>query len=242
MVHYESWGRLLQTVKTGDPAFERLFGMDPWRYLERHSDVAAVFDESMAQLTEAVQSAVARAYDFSPYRRIIDVGGGRGRLLSGILEGSPCARGVLQDRAPVVEEARRALAHSHAGSRIEFAAGDFFESVPDGGDLYILKWIIHDWDDDRALRILRNVRRAMALRARVILIETVLPEPNTPALGPLSDLNMMVMTGGKERRAGEFRDLLAAAGLRLRDIYPTDSPVSVIEASDARTAGDYRLR
>jgi hypothetical protein len=230
MVHYEAWGRLLQSVKTGEAAFERLFGMDPWQYLERHLDVAAVFDESMARLTEAVQRAVARVYDFGPYRKVVDVGGGQGRLLAGILEGNPHARGVLQDRAPVIEHARRALAHSPAGRRIDLVPGNFFESVPAGGDLYTLKWILHDWDDERALRILKNVRQAMAPGARVVLIECVLPEPNTPALGPLGDLNMMVMTGGKERCASEFRELLAAAGLSLTDIYATDSPVSVIEA------------
>jgi hypothetical protein len=229
-VHYESWGHLIDSVKTGGPAFHQVFGMGPWEYMARNPEMAALFNDSMTNLTRAVQRAISKAYDFSPYRRIVDVGGGQGLLLAGILAANPGARGILFDRAQVMEEARSVLAGCAEAERIELVGGDFFESVPAGGDLYTLKWIIHDWADREALRILENVRRAMAPNARVLLLEAVLPEANTPSLAPFMDLNMMVMAGCQERRVSEYRDLLAKAGLHLTNVFATESLVSLIEA------------
>jgi hypothetical protein len=187
----------------------------------------------MTRLTEVVLRAVTAVYDFTPYRHIIDVGGGQGRLLAGILGQNRAARGTLFDQPQVIDEARAVLTGDPARERIDLAPGDFFECVPEGGDLYTLKWIIHDWADAEALRILRNVRCAMSSTSRLLLLEVVLPEENKADLGPLMDLNMLVMTGGRERRASEFRDLLAGAGLRLARVYATESPISVVEALPA---------
>ncbi|MGE5648078.1 MAG: methyltransferase [Acidobacteriota bacterium] len=230
LMHYQAWGSLIDSVRTGDPAFNQVFGMGPWEYLEGNPEMAAVFNDAMTNLTEAALSAIARVYDFTPYRKIVDIGGGRGRMLAGILAANAEARGVLFDRAPVVEDAHRALAGRPEAARIELAPGDFFDSVPEGGDLYTLKMILHDWADPEAEQILANVRRAMAPNARVLILEHVLPEANTPGFAALMDLNMLVMTGGRERRAAEFRALLSKAGLRLTEVYPTGSLVSIVEA------------
>lgn len=230
LVHYASWGNLLDTVRTGDIAFDKHFGMDAWAYMQNNPDLAALFDDSMTKITEVLQAAISKAYDFTPFRHVVDIGGGQGRLLSDILTANPVARGVLADRAQVIEEARAVLAGHPARNRIELTPTDFFHSVPAGGDLYTLKWIIHDWAEDLALRILRNIAAAMAPGAKVLLLETVLPEANTRHFGPFMDLNMLVMTGGRERRESEYAELLAKAGLRLTRVIPTESPVSLVEA------------
>ena len=230
LVHYTSWGQLLDSVRTGDIAFDKKFGINAWEYMQQNPELAAIFDDSMTRVTEVLQGAIAQSYDFSSFRKIIDVGGGQGRLLSSILKSNPAARGVLADRAQVIEEARTVLAGHPARPRIELVPTDFFHSVPAGGDLYTLKWIIHDWAEEPATLILRNIRAAMAPGAKVVLIETVLPEANTRHFGPFMDLNMLVMTGGRERRANEFAELFAKAGLRLTRIVPTESVISLIEA------------
>jgi hypothetical protein len=230
LVHYTSWGHLIDSVRTGGIAFDKTFGMNAWEYLQGHPDMAALFDDSMTKITEVLQPAIAKAYDFTPFRRVVDVGGGQGRLLSDILTASPEARGVLADRAQVIEESRHVLAQHPTRHRIELVPTDFFHSVPAGGDLYTLKWIIHDWAEPLALQILNNIRAAMAPGAKVLLFETVLPEANTRHFGPFMDLNMLVMTGGCERRASEYAELLQKAGLRQTRVIPTESPVSIVEA------------
>jgi ubiquinone/menaquinone biosynthesis C-methylase UbiE len=233
LVHYSSWGQLLDSVRTGEIAFDRVHGADVWTYFGQHPDIAKTFNESMTHVTEVILRGVHEVYNFSRYRTVADVGGGQGRLLASILNANRHARGVLLDAPSVIDQARRLLAEDPAMPRIEFIAGDFFKEVPEGADLYALKWIIHDWAEPQALQILGNVRRAMTPLSRVVLIETVLPEANTPHFAPMMDLNMLVMTGGRERRASEYRDLLAKAGLRMMKVYPTESPVSVIEAEAA---------
>jgi AcrR family transcriptional regulator len=230
LVHYTSWSHLLDSVRTGGIAFDNTFGMNAWEYMQQNPHLAAIFDDSMTKVTEVLQGAIARAYDFSPFRKIVDVGGGQGRLLSDILSANPAARGILADRAQVIEEAQTVLAGHPARPRIQLVPTDFFHSVPAGGDLYTLKWIIHDWAQEPATLILRNIRNAMAPGAKVVLIETVLPEANTRHFGPFMDLNMLVMTGGRERRGNEYADLFAQAGLRLTRIIPTESVVCLIEA------------
>lgn len=228
--HYTAWGDLLHSVRTGEIAFDRVFGVPVWEYYGSHPENAAVFNESMTGITQMVEGAVLESYDFSPYRKIIDVGGGHGGLLSAVLKNSPQSKGVLYDAASVIAGAKARLAESGLAERCETIAGDFFQSVPDGGDLYILKWIIHDWDDDQSLTILKNCRRAMVAGGRLVLIESVIPPGDTPSLGKFVDLVMLVMTGGKERTENEFRELLAKAGFRLSRVVPTRSPSAVIEA------------
>src|SRR5262249_32177961 len=168
--------------------------------------------EAMASSTEGTAAAVVKAYDFAGCHTIVDVGGGTGVFLTTILRAAPQARGILFDRPGVATAAREALAHTGIAGRSEAGAGDFLEAVPTGGDVYILSWIIHDWDDQRSIAILRNCRRAMTRDARLLLIEQVVPTGNQPSLSKLYDVHMLVLySGGRERSLDEYRSLLAAA-------------------------------
>jgi hypothetical protein len=227
---YAGWGGLLQSVRTGETAFDRIVGMSFFEHLAANADTAVVFNEAMASSTESAARAVADAYDFSRSGSIVDVGGGTGAFLAGILQANPRARGILFDRPNVVGGARKLLSSAGVADRCEVVAGDFFETVPGGGDVYILSWIIHDWDDDRGIAILKNCRRAMADDARLLVIEQVIPPGNQPSLSKFYDLHMLVLSGGRERREDEYRALLAAADLQLARIIPTEVPRSVIEA------------
>lgn len=228
--HYDAWGDVLQSVRTGAIAFDHHFGMPVWEYYAQNPEVAKVFNESMSGLTRSIEETVVRSYDFSRGRTIVDVGGGHGTFLAAILKANPMAKGVLFDAPRVVAGGQAGLRTEELEVRIEAIGGDFFESVPAGGDLYTLKWIIHDWDDAQSITILKNCHRAMARGGRLILVEAVIPPRNEPSLGKFMDLNMLVMTGGRERTADEFRALLAAAGFRLNKIITIPSPVHVIEA------------
>jgi SAM-dependent methyltransferase len=230
--HYRAWGGLLHSLRTGRPAFEHVFGRSIWDFYADHPEQAATFNDAMTAGTAAVAPAVLEAFDFSPFRTVVDVGGGHGGFLAGNLEANPNARGVVFDAPHVVAGARGHLAARGLAGRCEAVGGDFFESVPVEGDLYVLKWIIHDWDDQRALRILRSCRRAVAPGGRLLLVEFVLTEDGE-TFGPLVDLDMLVMAGGKERTEGEFRSLLAEAGFTLTAVRPTRSRVSLVEAGPA---------
>ena len=228
---YQAWGGLLESVRTGKSAFHNLFGKTFFEYMAGRPDMAAAFNEAMASSTEGAAAAVVKAYDFSGCRMIVDVGGGTGAFLAAILRATPQARGILFDRPNVVGVARELLARTGIAGRCRLAGGDFFETVPRGGDLYILSWVIHDWDDERSIAILRNCRRAMTGDARLLLIEQIVPDGNEPSLSKLYDLHMLVLApGGRERRADEYHSLLAAADLRLTRIISTEVPRSVIEA------------
>jgi len=228
--HYRAWGSLPHSIETGRPAFDHVYGQSIRDYYTRHPEEAAVFNDAMTAGTAAIGPAVLEAFDFSPYRTVVDVGGGHGGFLASILEANPGARGVVFDAPHVVTGARDQLAARGLAGRCEAVGGDFFESVPAGGDLYVMKWIIHDWDDRRALVIMRNCRRAIGNSgARLLLVEFVLSEDGEP-FGPFLDLNMMVMVGGKERTEGELRSLLAEAGFALTGARATRSQVSLVEA------------
>jgi hypothetical protein len=227
---YAAWGGLLQSVRTGETAFDHIVGKPFFEHLAANPKSAAVFNEAMASSTEGAARAVANAYDFSPFRTIVDVGGGTGAFLAGILHANPQARGVLFDQPNVVATAGGLLTSAGVADRCNVVGGDFFEAVPGGGDVYMLSWIIHDWDDDRSVAILKNCRRAMAHDARLLVIEQVIPPGNEASLSKLYDLHMLVLSGGRERREDEYRDLLAASDLQLARIIPTDVPRSVIEA------------
>jgi O-methyltransferase/methyltransferase family protein len=227
---YKGWGRLLDTVQTGETAFNRVFGQTIFEYLTANAEVAALFNEAMASPTEAAARAVSAAYDFSWANVLVDVGGGTGAFLATILEANPQARGVLFDRQDVATAAGALLASRGVADRCEVVAGNFFDAVPSGGDAYILSWIIHDWDDDRCITILKNCRRAIARQGRVLVIEQVIPPGNEASLSKLMDIHMLALTGGRERREDEYRKLLAAADLRLTRVIPTGVPRSIIEA------------
>jgi hypothetical protein len=233
--HYSAWGQLLHGIKTGEVPFLHRFGVPVWEYYAQHPENGAFFNEAMTGLTKTVEAAVVSSYDFSPFLRIIDVGGGHGGLLASILPLAPKAAGVVFDSPNVVTGAGRLLKGGNLEGRWEAVGGDFFESVPAGGDLYLLKWIIHDWDDERACAILANCRRALLPGGRVLLAETVLPGRNERSLGKFMDLNMLVMLGGRERNEDEFRTLFDSAGLRMTRIIPTGTMVSLIEGVAAES-------
>ena len=228
--HWRPWGHLLHSVTTGQPAFEHAYGTEFFDYLAGQPEAAAIFDAAMTSRSNQDNDAVPAAYDFSGIRTVVDVGGGRGSFLASILRANPEMRGILFDQPHVLAGARQLVETAGLGGRCDLVAGDFFESVVDGGDAYILKKVIHDWDDDRAVQILERCREAMPADGRLLLVETVIPPGNDPSFGKLLDLHMLVWTGGKERTEAEYRVLLATAGFGLTRIVPTGSPVSVIEA------------
>lgn len=228
--HERCWGDILHSLRTGEVASEQVLGTSIWDYYIRHPEEERAFNGAMTGLSQMAGGAVVEAYDFSPFATVVDVAGGQGSLLSMILHANPKARGILFDAPRVVEGAGPNLEAAGVAGRVERVGGDFFESVPAGGDLYTLKWIVHDWDDERSVAILKNCRRAMHPGARLLLLEAVIPPGNGPGLGKFLDLNMMVITGGKERTEREFAALLAASGFRPTRVVPTKSPVSIVEA------------
>jgi hypothetical protein len=204
--------------------------MPVFEYYARHPEAGRISVEGLASLSAREEAAILAACDLSGARIVADIGGGRGSLLAAILAANPDARGLLFDRPQVVELARPALEAAGLSGRCDLVPGDFFAAVPAGGDVYVLKKVIHDWDDPRARAILANCRAAMPGTGRLMLLEQVVPPGNGPSYAKLLDLLMLVYTGGRERTEAEFRDLLASAGLELRRIVPTASNVSIVEA------------
>jgi hypothetical protein len=229
-VGWEPWGQLLHSVRTGETAFAHLHGMGYFDYLKQDLELAQLFDEAMTGFVTMSGLAVAAAYDFSPFSTIIDIGGGRATLMATILEQNPQTKGVVFDRPEVAEGAKKSLASAGVSDRCEYIGGDFFVAVPSGGDAYILASVIHDWDDERSLAILKNCRRAMGGAAKLLLVEMVIPPGNTSFFGKLLDLNMLVNFSGRERTESEYRNLLSASGFQLTRIVPTRTPSSLIEA------------
>lgn len=228
------WGRLLYSIRTGRSARKLLTGTDGFEHLQRDPEMAAVFNRALVELTHLACQGVVRTYDFSGLKRIVDVGGGYGELLAAILRANPAASGVLFDLPHALEGGRRHIEEAGLAGRCEFVAGDFFESVPAGGDAYVLKSVIHDWNDERGLLILRNCRRALAGGARLVLVERVLPDrldTSTDHRAVVrSDLHMLVALAAKERTESEFRALLESAGFRVSRVLPIGATFSVIEA------------
>jgi hypothetical protein len=212
---------------TGEPVFDRVYGESFFEYLGRRPDEAAQFNAAMTSSSTRSLPALLAAYDFSDCSRIVDVGGGQGTTLRGILEQYPQVTGVLFDLPSVVAEADRLRAPGLA-DRCEFVGGDMFQSVPAGGDAYFLRLIIHDWSDPEAIQILRNCRQAMADHGKLLLIEFVLKPSNEPDFGKWLDLNMLVLLTGRERTEVEFQELFAAAGFKLTQIISLGGP-SLVE-------------
>jgi len=235
--HWQAWAKLEQSVTTGETVWGPRAATAFFEMNTKDPEGAAIFNAAMTSLTSAFDAAVVAAYDFSRFGTLVDVGGGQGALISSILNANPGLRGILFDIPPVIEGARKRMAGSGLAARCELVAGDVFASVPSGGDAYLLKWIIHDWDDEQSLAILRNCQGAMAPNGRLLLVERVVPERIDPGADTqsilLADLQMLVLTGGHERTAVEYRTLLAGAGLALARIVPTETPMSVIEATRA---------
>jgi hypothetical protein len=227
-----AWEHLEHSVRTGETAVPRVLGTSLWSFLEKEPEHARIFDDAMACVTEAFIGSVVSAYDFSSLRTVMDVGGGRGALVRAVLEANPHLRGIVFDRPDVAGRARSALAAHGLTDRCAVVTGDFFESVPAGADALLLKFILHDWEDAEAIRILTRCREALGPRGRVVIIEALIPEPGVPSLAPLLDMEVLVV-GGRERTRGEYEGLLNASGLRLDRVIETASPWSLLEASPA---------
>lgn len=228
--HLRMWGGILYSLQTGQGAFPHAHGMGSFEYFQQHPDKGATFYEAMTNLTAQVSGAVLAVYDFSGFRKIVDVGCGNGTFTTAILNATPQLTSTLFDIPPVIEVARGVVRAEGLEDRCEFVAGDFFESVAPGGDAYVLKNIIHDWNDERAVTILKNCRKGMAPGAKVLVVEMVVQPGNDPSPAKMFDITMLVAEGGQERTEAEHARLFEASGFRLSRVVPTPSPVSVIEA------------
>jgi SAM-dependent methyltransferase len=227
--HWRLWGELLQSVQTGEPATRRLWGMELFEYLGQNPEASAGFDRAMTGSYLERNAALLSTFDFSGIGTLVDVGGGHGRLLAAILARNPAMRGILFDRPEVVAGAQEVLRAADVADRCERVGGSCFESVPEGGDVYLLAAVIHSWDDAEAAVVLRNCGRAMGPRSRLLVVEHVIPPRDESHRGKLTDVEMLLV-GGRERTEPEFRALLDSAGFRLTRIVPTGAPHSVIEA------------
>ena len=230
----DDWRELEYCMRTGEPALQkRSPGADPFAEMAKDPAAAANFDKAMATFAPQTSAAVAAAYDFSAFRRLTDVGGGNGALMIGILRANPKLRGLVFDQPHVAERARAHVAEAGLADRCEVAGGSFFEKVPSGSDAILLKHVIHDWNDERATRILRTVRAALPAGGKLLIVEGVYPARIDQSLesrgAAANDVNMLVCTGGRQRSEAEFRDLFRAAGFRLARIVPTPARVAVIE-------------
>jgi hypothetical protein len=235
-------GALLFSVQTGQAAFNHVHGMGPFDYYSQHAEAAAGYNAAMTNVSGHEVAAVVAAYDFAGMATIVDVGGGQGTLLTAVLKAHPQVRGILFDRPAVIDSAQRLLAAEGVADRCTRVAGDFFQTVPGGGDAYILKHIIHDWDDAPAVAILTQCRRAMAEHSRLLLMERVIPPGNAPSWGKLADITMLVHYGGLERTEAEYRELLEAAGLSLTRMVPTPTQLSIIEGVPIVRQANWRCR
>ena len=226
-IHYQACSELLHSVQTGAPAFNHAFGTNLFEYLQKNTEAAGAFNRGMTNLASLLAHAVVLAYDFSGITSIVDVGGGEGELLMKILELYPKTSGIVFDLGNTFGSLKRTVS---SAERCSYVAGNFFNSVPEKADAYLLCGVIHDWSDDRAAVILKNCRKAMAKNGRVLILEMIVPKARSRSFSKILDLNMMVMTGGRERTKHEFHALLDAADLRVTRIVPTLAPQSIIEA------------
>lgn len=231
--NWSNYGELRHSVSTGETAQRKAHGMELFEFLAGNPEDEKMFSRAMVNLSSSVVPAIVEAYDFSDAALVVDIAGGHGSLLAGILKANSRVRGVLFDQPVVASGAVEALRNADLGERVEIVPGDFFESVPAGGDVYLLKHIIHDWDDDRSVKILQNIHAAMQPDSKVLIIEMVVPDGNVPSPAKVMDVQMLVATGGKERTEGEYRKLFKSSGFRLSGIAPTRSPFSIIEGEKA---------
>ncbi len=227
--YWQAWGHLLDSVRTGEHAFRHAHGMTTWEYYARNPEAGAAFDSAMTSRSRRQANAVLNACDFKRFACVVDVGGGHGLLLSTILANYPSLRGVLFDQPHVVAGSEPVLRTARVADRCQVVGGDFFEAVPSGGDAHVLKFILHDWEDEQATAILRNCRRAIAPNGKLLVIESEISPPNEGASDKFLDLTMLVHTGGRERTREEWAALFATAGFRLVDATPIEAQVSIIE-------------
>ena len=228
-----AWDQTVYSIQTGKTGFEKAHGMPLFDYLAKHPEAASLFNETMIGFHGQEPPAVAAAYDFSTFKTIVDVGGGTGNMLAAILTRYAGPRGVLFELPHVAADAPTLLKERGVKDRVTIEVGDFFKAVAAGGDAYVLSHIIHDWDEDCCLTILRNIHGAMNANGRLLIVEMMLPEGDAPHPGKMLDILMLVATGGQERTEAEYRTLLSKASFRLTRVASTNSPVNVIEALPA---------
>ncbi|MBV9884770.1 MAG: hypothetical protein JO276_17310 [Sphingomonadaceae bacterium] len=223
--HYESWGEIEASVRTGETGFSRHYGTDVFAYFTANPEIGQLFSEAMTATTRLMEAVLLATYSPPDFTLAVDVGGSQGTLIAGLLGSRPEARGILFDLPDLIERVRPNLGND----RIQAVGGDFFKSVPEA-DLYLLKLILHDWTDEQSAAILANIRKAIRPGGHVVIIESILPETVQPHPGYFMDLNMMVMTGGRERKASEYGTILERTGFRLERVVPTPTLLSVVEA------------
>ncbi|MEM8722519.1 MAG: methyltransferase [Cyanobacteria bacterium P01_G01_bin.39] len=232
--HYQAWGNVMHSVKTGGNAFEQRYNMPIFQYYRQNPLPAKIFEQAMSNGSVIENGAISKAYDFSSIGKLVDVGGGYGSLIAVILQHNPAMTGVLFDEPYMIEKAEETSEISQVKERCQLVGGNFFESVPAGADAYLLKRIIHDWDDEKAIKILQNCHQAMGEKGRLLIIELVIPPENNMGSFFL-DMHMLVLTpGGRERTQTQYRELLKAAGFKLTKIVPTQSGYSLIEGVPSR--------
>jgi len=228
---FRAWAEVLHTARTGEPAFDKVFGRSFYSYLEDHSEASELFNRVMA--VAGVVPPVTRAFDFTPHRHVVDVGGGSGAVIAAILAGNPEMRGTLVDLPEAVAGAEPALSAAGVSDRCARVAGSFFEPLPEGADLYLLSRVLHNWSDADAVRILRNVRAAVPAHGRLLVCERFLPDGDEYHIGKVFDLVMLVMLGGRDRSAAEYRDLLGTAGFEVTGQEPGPAGVGMLVARPA---------
>jgi O-methyltransferase domain/Dimerisation domain len=231
--HWRVWNDMLYSVQTGKPAWGHVHGAEVFDYFAVNEEQSEIFNRAMTDGSIGIAPAVVESYDFSGCKTLVDIAGGHGYLLAQVLKAFPDIKGILFDVPAVINGAGALLEKEGVAARVEKVAGDFFKAVPPGAAAYMMKHIIHDWDDERAIKILNSIYAAMPDDGKVLIIETVVPAGNEPHYSKVLDLEMLVSPGGLERTAEEYRELLAAAGLRLTRIIPTPSPYSIVEAVKA---------
>jgi hypothetical protein len=228
--HWRIYGELLYSVETGKPAWARVHGAEAFDYLGQNPEEAEIFNRAMTNLSLLAIPAITEAYDFSGIETLADIAGGHGLLLAGVLKANPQLKGLLFDQSSVIDGATALLEKEGVTERVELVRGSFFESVPAGADAYMMKHIIHDWDDERSLTILKNIHRVIPASGKVLIVEMVITPGNEPQFGKIQDMEMLVSPGGIERTESEYRELLQQAGFKLTRVIRTRSPLSIVEA------------
>lgn len=229
--HFKAWGNLEYSIKTGGIAFDHVEGKTVWEYYEQNEEDGLNFMKAMSGLTGAVIKHVLPVYNFSQFKSMVDIGGGNGALMMALLDASPDATGIVFDEEYVVKETQKIISDKGYGDRCTAQSGNFFESVPENADVYTMKFILHDWNNDKSGQILANISRAMNAESKLLIFDAVISGANLPHPGKFLDLNMLAMTGGKERTEAEFAALLEQSGLKITQVIPTHTPMfSIIEA------------
>jgi tRNA A58 N-methylase Trm61 len=226
---WSNWGSMMHSIKTGRTAQEKVHGMGAFEFLMKNKEAAEIFNNGMTTISQTAALAIVESYDFSDIRKLVDIGGGHGILLAAILKANSNVQGVLFEQQSVIEGAGNLLEKEGIKNRVDLIKGDFFESIPTGADAYMMKHIIHDWDDKHCVTILKNIHNAIKGNGKVLIVESVIPESSEPHYSKILDLEMLVTAGGKERTEDEYRRLLETSGFRMTRIIPTNSPFSVIE-------------